>query len=68
MNYPPPPPFSKVEFDRRIKQGAVSFLEIDPEFTKWYNHARNTHAIKSLVMFVCCVSAFFFAIIMSFFI
>lgn len=55
----PPPALSTEEFNRRVKNGAKTFEEIDPEFWAWNLRMEKEMRIKwilllsTLVLFVC---------------
>ena len=48
----PPPALSKQEYDRRMKAGAKTFEDIDPEFCKWLNEYEGRHKVKLVVLFI----------------
>ena len=51
MNYnTPPPPPSKAEIEKRVKNGAKTIAEIDPEFYKWYNNKLKYRALKMIII------------------
>ena len=53
MSYIPPPlPLSKEEIVRRIKAGAKTLEEIDPELWKWKKQRDFSHMIQAIILLV----------------
>ena len=51
----PPPALSKQEYDRRMKAGAKTFEDIDPEFCKWLNDYKGRRKVGLVILFVAIV-------------
>lgn len=48
----PPLPLSKAEIDRRIRNGARTFQEIDPELWRWHQAQMRFYTVSWIVMFL----------------
>ena len=46
----PPTPITKEEIEKRIKAGAKTLEEIDPEFCKWYRRQQDLKIIAYAII------------------
>jgi len=61
----PPPALSKQEYDRRMKAGAKTFEDIDPEFCKWLNEYEGRHKVNKVKLVVLFIAIGILAIILA---
>jgi hypothetical protein len=47
---PPPLPIGKSEFEKRIRAGARTIAEIDPELWKWKQNCEFSHKIQAIIL------------------
>jgi hypothetical protein len=61
---PAPPPLSKEEFEKRIKNGAKTLEEIDPEFWKWYQEGQK-YRLMTTIMVISAILVLMVTIMIS---
>lgn len=54
----PPQPLTQEEFNQRIKNGARTFREIDPEFCKWADGVIRYHKVCVFVLSIAVTIIF----------